>query len=124
MNKASNMSINIKVTNDEFYTLYGKSQFCRDLSYASVMEVLDYIDTWSEDGDEVVDWTEYFMYAHEYTAEELIRDFKYILDKTTIENLKDDPEALLEELIPYMDMTVLCAYNANKNLYVVIDNGE
>ena len=113
------MSINVRLTNSQFYDMFGDSQFIRPMSFPAVDTVLDFIEECSEDPlNEVIDWTATFMNANEYSLQEFIKEYhKFIGFDTGFE----DDEDLALSIIENMEVNVRVIFNMEEIRYVVID---
>ena len=114
------MSININITNEQFYHMFKDSQFLRGMTFAGVDSVLDYMDELSEDSSKVTDWTEIFMNCGEYSQKDFIEEFAYVLEDDARENYSDDDDyalAIAMELGQY----VRIAYDGTETKYIVFD---
>lgn len=87
------MSINVNLTNGQFYELNKDSEFLTGMSYEGVCAILDFIAE-NEESDTVVDWTAYFIEAGEYDEVSLISDFSYLVDDENINWLNETLEKL------------------------------
>ena len=67
--------IRIELTHGQFYDLYRNNEFVRNFSFDGVDALLDIIEEKQEDNSEIIDWTEVFMNASEYTYEAYISEF-------------------------------------------------
>ena len=92
------MSIAITITNEQFYQMYKDNQFVRPMTFEAVDSILDYMSEMTETPDVAVDWTPWFMSASEYTLEDFIAEFRYTLDKSTVEEMSNDREDLALEI--------------------------
>ena len=112
------MSININVTNEQFYHMFKDSQFLSGMSFAGVDSVLDYMDEISEDSSEVTDWTVFFMYCGEYSQDDFIKEFDHTLEDDARENFSDEDEYALE-IAMELDQYVRIAYDGPDTKYIV-----
>ena len=76
------MGIKTELSNDEFVTVYGNSQYVRGFSYEAKIALLDHI---SELQDEVedptsIDWTGIFMEAGEHDDADLVNMYEDSLE--------------------------------------------
>lgn len=116
------MSININITNEQFYHMFKDSQFLRGMSYAGVDSVLDYMDEMSEDSSEVTDWTAVFMYCGEYSQKEFIEEFAHVLEDDARENYSDDDDyALALAIAMESENYVRIAYDGPDTKYIVFE---
>ena len=115
------MSITIELSNEQFYRLYKDNEFLRGMSYNAVDEVLEYISENSADRSDVVDWTAYFMNAHEYTSEEFIQQYKHLVPADDIEAADGDETALAYLCWRVIEHTVRRFSDGDNTFYVVID---
>ena len=114
------MSINIQVTNEQFWDLYKDSEFIRGMSFSAVDGVLDYLSELSEDNTEIPDWTATFMNAVEYTEEEFLKEFTKILDQHDIDACAGNPDELIDCIREVTDNYVRKIWGYSKDTYVVI----
>ncbi len=68
------MSIKTELSNNEFITLYGESEYVRSYSHDAKIAILDHIEMIQDEDQDGIDWTEVFMNAGEYTAADMIAD--------------------------------------------------
>lgn len=115
------MSINVNLTNEQFYHLYKDNEFLRGMSFAAVDEVLEHISEISVDLSEVVDWTPYFMNAHEYTLEEFIEAYGHLANEYDLSAADGDNEELAHFICEYIEAHVRRFFVGNDTLFVVID---
>ena len=115
------MSINVRLTNEQFYHMYKENEFLRGLSYHAVDEVLEHISEVSVDLDEVVDWTAFFMNAREYTLEEFIRLYEHHVHEDDVEAADGDEDELAQHICEAINHTVRRFFVGNDTLFVVID---
>lgn len=113
------MSINVRLTNSEFYDIFGDSLFVRPMSFLAVDSVLDFIEECSEDPlNEVIDWTAVFMNANEYTQKEFINEYHHLIG---FDDEFEDDEDLALNIIENMEVNVRVVYAFEEIRYVVID---
>ena len=115
------MSINVNLTNEQFYYLYKDNEFLRGMSFPAVDEVLEHISEISADQSEVVDWTAFFMNAREYTLEEFIRLYEHHVHEDDLEAADDDEDELAQHICESINHTVRRFIVGNDTCYVVID---
>lgn len=115
------MSINVNLTNEQFFHLYKNNEFLRGMSFPAVDEVLEHISEISTDQSEVVDWTAFFMNAREYTSEEFIRLYEHHVHEDDLEAADDDEDELAQHICESINHTVRRFIVGNDTLYVVID---
>ena len=115
------MSINVNLTNEQFYHLYKDNEFLRGMSYHAVDEVLEHISEVSVDLSEVVDWTSYFMNAREYTLEEFIEAYGHLANEYDLAAAEGDNEELAHYICEYIESHVRRFFVGNDTLFVVID---
>ena len=114
------MSININITNEQFYRMFKDSQFLRGMSYAGVDSVLDYMSEMSEDPNQVTDWTAVFMDCSEYSQDDFIEAFAHTLEDDARENFSDEDEYALE-IAMELDQYVRIAYDGPETKYIVFN---
>lgn len=90
------MSIKIEVSVNAFIDMYGQSEFCRSFTLDAQEEILRHIEDLQHESDAVIDWTEVFMNAAEYTAKELINE--YDKDVETDSMGEDDLEFIADQI--------------------------
>ena len=113
------MSINVRLTNSQFYDMFADSQFIRPMSFPAVDTVLDFIEECSEDPlNEVIDWTAIFMNANEYTLQDFIAAFHHLIG---LDDEFEDDEDLALSIIENMEVNVRVISNDGEIRYVVID---
>ena len=115
------MSITVELSNEQFYRLYKDNEFLRGMSYNAVDEVLEYISENSADRSDVVDWTAYFMNAHEYTSEEFIQQYKHHVHADELEAADGDEDEVAQHICEAIEHTVRRFFDGDKTFYVVID---
>ena len=115
------MSINVELTNEQFYHLYKDNEFLRGMSFAAVDEVLEHISELSTDRSEVVDWTAFFMNANEYTSEEFIRQYVHHVHEEDVETADGDEDDLAMFICDAINHTVRRFFVGNETFYVVLD---
>ena len=115
------MSINVNLTNEQFYHLYKDNEFLRGMSYHAVDEVLEHISEISTDRSTAVDWTAFFMNANEYTSEEFIRLYKHHVHEDDLEAADGDEDELAQHICEAINHTVRRFFVGNDTLFVVID---
>ncbi len=113
------MSININITNEQFYHMFKDSQFLRGMTFAGVDSVLDYMDEISENPSQVTDWTEVFMNCCEYSQKEFIEEFKDSISDTDEKFCDNDDYALA--IAMELDQYVRIAYDGPETKYIVFD---
>ena len=114
------MSININVTNEQFYHMFKDSQFLSGMSFAGVDSVLDYMSEISEDLNEVTDWTSVFMNCGEYSEHDFIREFEGVLEEDARALCVRDEE-YATDIVMSMDSYVRIAYHGEDNIYIVFN---
>lgn len=113
------MSINVRLTNSQFYDMFKDSQFIRPMSFAAVDSVLDFIEECSSDPlNEVIDWTAIFMYTYEYNQQDFIGAFHHLIG---FDDEFEDDDDLALEIIENMEVNVRILYNCEEIRYVVIN---
>lgn len=113
------MSINVRLTNSQFYDMFKDSQFIRPMSFAAVDSVLDFIEECSSDPlNEVIDWTAVFMNAYEYNQQDFIGAFHNLIGFDTA---FEDDEDLALEIIENMEVNVRVIDIGDEIRYVVIE---
>lgn len=114
------MSININITNEQFYHMFKDSQFLRGMSFAGVESVLEGMEETSEDSSQVTDWTAVFLYCNEYSQKDFIEEFAHTLEDDARENFSDEDEYALE-IATGLDQYVRIAYDGPETKYIVFD---
>lgn len=114
------MSININITNEQFYHMFKDSQFLSGMTFAGVDSVLDYMDELSEDSSKVTDWTEIFMNCGEYSQKDFIEEFAYVLEDDARENYSDNDDYALAIAMD-LDQYVRIAYDGPDTKYIVFE---
>ena len=113
------MSINVRLTNSQFYDMFGDSLFVRPMSFSAVDSVLDFIEECSEDPlNEVIDWHTIFKNANEYSLQEFINKFHHYIGFDTG---FEDNEDLALSIIENMEVNVRAIFDMDEIRYVVID---
>lgn len=115
------MSINVNLTNEQFYHLYKDSEFLSGMSFTAVDEVLEHISEISTDQSEVVDWTAFFMNANEYTSEEFIRLYEHHVHEDDLEATDGDEDELAQHICESINHTVRRFFVGDETFYVVLD---
>lgn len=115
------MSINVELTNEQFYHLYKDNEFLSGMSFAAVDEVLEHISEISTDQSEVVDWTAFFMNANEYTSEEFIRLYEHHVHEDDLEAADGDEDELAQHICESINHTVRRFFVGDETFYVVFD---
>lgn len=115
------MSINVQLTNEQFYNLYKENEFLRGMSFAAVDEVLEHISELSVDTDAVVDWTAFFMNANEYTSAEFIRLYEHHVHEDDLEAADGDEDELAQHICESINHEVRRFFVGNETFYVVFD---
>ena len=115
------MSINVELTNEQFYHLYKDNEFLRGMSYHAVDEVLEHISEISTDQSEVVDWTTFFMNAHEYTSAEFIRLYEHHVLEDNVEAANGDEDDLAQHICDAINHVVRRFFVGDETFYVVFD---
>lgn len=115
------MSINVELTNEQFYHLYKDNEFLSGMSIAAVDEVLEHISEISTDQSEVVDWTAFFMNANEYTSEEFIRLYEHHVHEDDLEAADGDEDELAQHICESINHTVRRFFVGDETFYVVLD---
>lgn len=90
------MSIKIEVSANTFIDIYGQSEFCRSFTLDAQEAILERIEEMQLETDKVIDWTEVFMCASEYTAKELINE--YDKDVETDSMSEDDLKYIADQI--------------------------
>lgn len=115
------MSINVELTNEQFYHLYKDNEFLRGMSFPAVDEVLEHISEISTDRSEVVDWTEWFMNANEYPIAEFIRLYKHHVHEDDLEAADGDEDDLAMYICEAINHMVRRFFVGDETFYVVFD---
>lgn len=113
-------TINVNITAEHFYSIFGQSEFVRAFSRDGVTEVLEYIeelqDSAAAEGNTiVVDWTSVFMDAGEYTDSDFVAEFIEYADEEVSENAEDIDE-VVSNIIESLDRT--CRVTATGSVVV------